>query len=417
MLVERPSTKVRTARRPCHPTLRHRGAAGTADWRSTPARSAPGPHCATFLAKNDSATRHWCCTGPPARRSPVPPREVCAPADTAVQQGDAGNEPRPDKRLHRLHSMPGRPPVGSEAPASTYRIRRLCLSIRVVFGQLDQLPQDAVTGRLPRPTWSPRCCAFERELRAGTLAADDDNVTDGRATQAGHVRLPSDHDAFDLVERDRVRRPVVQLRRPGRRMAGRQSVGAARRRRQTRGRRTALDSSPAPRAASATDRSGSPTGRRSETTAPSRPRPRRRPDTRPRRPRPGDGPAHRAACRPSRAAAAIRARPAGSSPAAASPRPRLPARSCTPSRSAAPGREDRPATPRRSHRAATASRPASSTGVAPLVTTCFGPRTPRQELPHGPARTPPASARWRSRPRRTRGLGSNGTESTVEDSI
>ena len=39
-------------------------------------------------------------------------------------------------------------------------------------------------------------------------------------TQAGRGRIPSDHDAFDLVERDRVRRPVVQLRRPGRRMAG-----------------------------------------------------------------------------------------------------------------------------------------------------------------------------------------------------
>ena len=34
------------------------------------------------------------------------------------------------------------------------------------------------------------------------------------------MSTPSDHDAFDLVERDRVRRPVVQLRRPGRRMAG-----------------------------------------------------------------------------------------------------------------------------------------------------------------------------------------------------
>jgi len=40
----------------------------------------------------------------------------------------------------------------------------------------------------------------------------------GRVGRRG--RVPSDHDAFDLVERDRVRRPVVQLRRPRRRVAG-----------------------------------------------------------------------------------------------------------------------------------------------------------------------------------------------------
>ena len=34
------------------------------------------------------------------------------------------------------------------------------------------------------------------------------------------ARLPLDHDAFDLVERDRVRRPVVHLRRLRRRVAG-----------------------------------------------------------------------------------------------------------------------------------------------------------------------------------------------------
>ena len=68
----------------------------------------------------------------------------------------------------------------------------------------------------------PRAAARPRMQATSNRAtpAGDDNVTDGRATRAGPVRLPSDHDAFDLVERDRVRRPVVQLRRPGRRMAG-----------------------------------------------------------------------------------------------------------------------------------------------------------------------------------------------------
>ncbi len=42
------------------------------------------------------------------------------------------------------------------------------------------------------------------------------------------------------------------------------------------------------------------------------PRPRRRPDTHPRRPRPGDGPERHDACRPSRAAAAIRVGRGGS---------------------------------------------------------------------------------------------------------
>ena len=74
------------------------------------------------------------------------------------------------------------------------------------------------------------------------------------------VLVASDHDAFDLVERDRVRRPVVQLRRPRRRVPGnllrvlerppvrqirrdarRTERVAARRRRQTRRRRTPLD--------------------------------------------------------------------------------------------------------------------------------------------------------------------------------
>ena len=63
-------------------------------------------------------------------------------------------------------------------------------------------------------------------------------------------------------------------------------------------------------------------------------------------------------------------------PAAASPPPRSPARSCTPARSAAPGPAAPPPSPCRSGRGAPVSPPAGvSTGVAPFVTTCFGPRT------------------------------------------
>ena len=64
--------------------------------------------------------------------------------------------------------------------------------------------------------------------------------------------------------------------------------------------------------------------RRSAARAP-RGRPRRRTPRAP--PRPGGAPARSDACRPSRAAAATSARPAGSSPGAASPPPRSPARS------------------------------------------------------------------------------------------
>ncbi len=164
--------------------------------------------------------------------------------------------------------------------------------------------------------------------------------------------------------------PVRQIRRDARRP----ERVAARRRRQTRGRRSPLDHRQHHATRQRPGRSGTATGRRSETTAPSRPRPRRRPDTLRRRPRPVDGPARRAACHPSRAAAATPESPAGNSPDAASPRPRSPARSCTPSRSKAPGHEDRPATPRRSPRAATASRPASAPASPPW--------SPRASVPH-----------------------------------
>ena len=77
------------------------------------------------------------------------------------------------------------------------------------------------------------------------------------------------------------------------------------------------------------------------------------------------GPARRGAYRLSRATAATRAAPAGSSPAVASPPLRSPARSCRPARSAAPGRADRPAAPGRSGRGASQSRPASARALRP----------------------------------------------------
>ena len=123
-------------------------------------------------------------------------------------------------------------------------------------------------------------------------------------------------------------------------------------------------------------RSDGPPGRRSETAAPSRPRCRRRQRDTPRPPpRPGGAPARRGACRLSRAAAATPAAPAGSSPGAASPPPRSPARSwktitLRSARSRSPTRV--PVSIRsRSSRVSAGVR----TGVAPLVTTCFGPRT------------------------------------------
>ena len=168
----------------------------------------------------------------------------------------------------------------------------------------------------------------------------------------------SDHDAFDLVERDRVRRPVVELRRLRRRVAGnplrvleRPPVGqvrrdarrpkrvAARRRRQPRGRRPPLGSWPTRPGAPAAARSAGPPGRRSETAEPSRPRCRRpwRDTPRP-PPRPGGAPARRGALRSAR------------------------------SRS--------PTTVPVSIRSRSARASAGvSTGGAPFVTTCFGPRT------------------------------------------
>ena len=142
-----------------------------------------------------------------------------------------------------------------------------------------------------------------------------------------------DHDALDLVERHRIRRPVVQLRRLRRRVPGdplrmferapvrevrrdprRPKRVAARRRRQPRRHRPPLESSPERPDAPAAARSAGRPGRRSETAAPSRPQGSRRRDTPRSPPRPGGGPARRAASHPSRAAAASPARPAGSSP-------------------------------------------------------------------------------------------------------
>ena len=143
----------------------------------------------------------------------------------------------------------------------------------------------------------------------------DDNVIDGRAA-AGRarsppvrsrcVRRPGRRVAGNLL-RVLERPPVRQIRCDGRRP----ERVAARRRRHTRRRRTALDRRQhhAPRQRPPAQPGA--TGPRSETTAPTRPRPRRRPATHSRRPRPGDGPERHDACRPSRAAAAISVSPAG----------------------------------------------------------------------------------------------------------
>ena len=55
--------------------------------------------------------------------------------------------------------------------------------------------------------------------------------------------------------------------------------------------------------------------------------------------------------------------------------PRSPARSCRPARSAAPDRADRPAAPGSIRSSSERVSAGVSTGVAPFVTTCFGPRT------------------------------------------
>ena len=101
--------------------------------------------------------------------------------------------------------------------ADRRRPRRGSTTVRT--RNLRRLPARPAPGHVrPRRVPVSRCASAHQPptpARSRTSAPRD-----GRATQAGRVRLSSDHDAFDLVERDRVRRPVVQLRRPGRRVAG-----------------------------------------------------------------------------------------------------------------------------------------------------------------------------------------------------
>ena len=81
-----------------------------------------------------------------------------------------------------------------------------------------------------------------------------------------------------------------------------------------------------------------------------------------------------------------------------SPPPHSPARSCTPARSAAPGPAHRPASPCRSGRGATASRPASAPASRPSSRRASGPAPTRPGSPAAPGGRPASRRAPGSRP-------------------